>query len=90
MMPDRTARRLIFAYISRAPITSFNDSHQTGYLVKDILDLGVQAFQVNGADAEQLWVKIADDTALVIAIGDVPNPDGAKKIAKYYLDLLGN
>ena len=49
----------------------------------------MQAFQVNGADAEQLWVKIADDTALVIAIGDVPNPDGAKKIAKYYLDLLG-
>jgi hypothetical protein len=79
-----------FAYVSLAPIGSFEDTYKTGYLVKDVAGLGMQAFTANGADAEQLWVKISEDTALVVAIGDVPNPDGARQIAVYYLALTGN
>jgi hypothetical protein len=78
-----------FAYVSLAPIASFEDSHQNGFKVVDVPELGVQAFTVNAADAEQLWVKLSEDMALVVAIGDVPNPDGARQIALYYLSLMG-
>jgi hypothetical protein len=36
---------------------------------------------VNGADAEQLWVKLNDSRALVVAIGDEPNTQAALALA---------
>ncbi len=43
---------------------------------------GDSAYFNNGADARQLWVKIDNRVAFVVAFGDVPWEDGAKAIAK--------
>ena len=40
------------------------------------------AYLKNGADARQLWAKVNDRVALVVAFGDKPNEAGAKAIAK--------
>lgn len=36
-----------------------------------------------GADARQLWVKVNDNLAFVVAIDDRPHEEGARTIASY-------
>ena len=44
--------------------------------------IGAEAYFNNGADARQLWVKVNDRVAFVVAFGDQPNEAGAQAIAK--------
>jgi hypothetical protein len=70
-----------FMYFSVAPIDSYNDAKANGSNVIAQPLAGADAFSVNGADAEQLWVKLNDSRALVVAIGDEPNTQAALALA---------
>jgi len=50
--------------------------------------MGVSAYLNNGADARQLWVRVDDKVAFVVAFGDVPNEEGAKAIARLVLAAI--
>jgi hypothetical protein len=50
--------------------------------------MGISAYFNNGADARQLWVKVTDKVALVVAFGDVPNEEGSRAIAKLVLAAI--
>jgi hypothetical protein len=54
----------------------------------DIGGLGQAAYFNNGADARQLWVKVNDNAAFVVAFGDVPIEEGAKALARLLLAAI--
>ena len=76
-----------FAYAAIAPVTSFDATKQLGP-VTPIDDQGDAAFTIDGEDAQQLWVLVRDRGAIVVTVGDVPNPSGARQLAGYLLAAL--
>ena len=73
-----------FAYAAIAPVTSFDQAKMMGP-VTPIENVGDAAFTIDGEDAQQLWVLVKGRGAIVVAIGDVPNPSGARQIAEYLI-----
>ena len=69
-----------FGYVVLTPLSEYDN--QPLYENVDVSDIGDEAYFNNGADARQLWVKINDKAAFVVAFGDVPLEDGCKAIAK--------
>jgi hypothetical protein len=69
-----------FGYVVLTPIEVYN--HQPLYENADVSGIGDKAYFNNGADARQLWVRIKNHVAFVVAFGDAPNEEGAKAIAK--------
>src|SRR5258706_2430401 len=69
-----------FGYVVLTPIDVYNN--QPLYLNVDVSGIGDSAYFNNGADARQLWVKIDDKVAFVVAFGDIAREDGAKAIAR--------
>jgi hypothetical protein len=69
-----------FGYVVLTPVSVY--SEQPLYQNESVSGIGDSAYFNNGADARQLWVKIDDKVAFVVAFGDRPNEDGAKAIAK--------
>jgi len=73
-----------FGYVVLTPLSAY-----TGQPRKDekaVTGLGQAAYFNNGTqNARQLWVKIDDEHALVVAFGDEPNEAGAKQIAELVL-----
>lgn len=67
-----------FAYVALLPVAAY-DQQPPGATVSGI---GSAAHFSDGADARQLWVKLGDKAALVVAIGDIPNEDGLKVLAQ--------
>ena len=78
-----------FGYMAIAPVTSFEAAQQSGP-VTPIGDLGDAASTIDGEDAQQLWVLVQGQGAIVVAIGDVPNPAGARQLAGYLIATLAN
>jgi hypothetical protein len=76
-----------FAYAAIAPVASFEAARQSGP-VTPIGNLGDAAFTIDGEDAQQLWVLVKGKGAIVVAIGDVPNPSGARQLAGYLIMAL--
>jgi hypothetical protein len=76
-----------FAYAAIAPAASFEQAKSMGS-VTPIENLGDAAFTLDGEDAQQLWVLMKGKGAIVVAIGDVPNPSGARQIAGYLVGAL--
>ena len=74
--PDGEAH---FGYVVLTPLAEYDN--QPLYLDEGVSGIGDEAYFNNGADARQLWVKINDKVAFVVAFGDVPNEEGAKAIA---------
>jgi hypothetical protein len=72
-----------FGYVVFTPVDTYNS--QPLYKNVDVSGLGQTAYFNNGADARQLWVKVSDKTAFVIAFGDMPVEDGSKALAKLLL-----
>ncbi len=69
-----------FGYVVLTPIDVYNE--QPLYQNVSVNGIGTEAYFNNGADARQLWVRIDDKAAFVVAFGDEPNEDGAKAIAQ--------
>jgi hypothetical protein len=76
-----------FAYAAIAPTASFEAAQQAGP-VTPIGDLGDAAFTVDGEDAQQLWVLVQGQGAIVVAIGDVPNPTGVRQLANFLIAAM--
>jgi hypothetical protein len=75
-----------FGYVVLTPIEVYEN--QPLYLNVDVSGFGDGAYFNNGADARQLWVKIDNKVAFVVAFGDAPNEDGAEAIAKLILAAI--
>ena len=75
-----------FGYVVFTPVEVYNS--QPLYNNMPVNGIGVSAYFNNGADARQLWVKVSDKVAFVVAFADVPNEQGAKAIAKLVLAAI--
>ena len=69
-----------YGYVVLTPIEVY--ANQPLYQNTDVSGLGESAYFNNGADTRQLWVKVNDKVAFVVAFGDVVSEDGEKAIAK--------
>jgi hypothetical protein len=69
-----------FGYVVLTPIDVYEN--QPLYMNADVSGIGDEAYFNNGADARQLWVRIDDKVAFVVAFGDVPREDGAQALAR--------
>jgi hypothetical protein len=69
-----------FGYVVLTPAQVYGD--QPLYQNVDVKGIGQEAYFNNGADARQLWVKVSDTLAFVVAFGDSPKEEGAVAIAK--------
>ncbi len=68
-----------FGYVVLTPVEVYDE--QPLYLDEDVQGIGETAYFNNGADARQLWVKMNDQAAFVVAFGDIANEDGLIAIA---------
>jgi hypothetical protein len=76
----------VFGYVALTPASVYNEQPLSANV--DVDNLGMSAFFNNGADARQLWVKVNDSLAFVVAFGDEPNEEGAKAIARLVLEAF--
>ena len=86
----KTGTDAYFGYIALAPRSLYEDNRRVGSNVMDIRDFGLESFRADGADAEQFWVKLSDEYALVTGIGDKPNLYTARLLAKTFLEKIGS
>jgi hypothetical protein len=75
-----------FGYVILTPLDVY-DNHQMKE-VADVSDIGDAAHFTSGSDARQLWVKIDNKVAFVVAFGDVAREEGAKAIAKLMVEAI--
>ena len=69
-----------FGYVVLTPAQEYGN--QPLYKNANVSGIGAEAYFNNGADARQLWVKVNNRVAFVVAFGDKPNEAGAQAIAK--------
>ncbi|HEX2697281.1 MAG TPA: hypothetical protein VHM28_06190 [Anaerolineales bacterium] len=75
-----------YAYVVLTPAAEYNN--QPLYLNVSVSGLGQEAYFNNGADARQLWVKVNDQVAFVIAHGDIENEVGMQQLAQLLVAAL--
>jgi hypothetical protein len=75
-----------FGYVVFTPVATYDA--QPLYHNADVSGLGQKAYFNNGADARQLWVKVNDRVAFVVAFGDQPNEAGARSLARLVLAAI--
>jgi hypothetical protein len=75
-----------FAYVAFTPLSAYKG--EPLYMNKDVSGIGQEAYYNNGPDARQLWVKVTDDAALVVAFGGSPNEEGDRQIAELILAAI--
>lgn len=75
-----------FGYVALTPVSVYEE--QPLYQEKEVTGLGQEAYFNNGADARQLWVKVNENLAFVVAFGDQPNEEGALALARLVLTAL--
>jgi hypothetical protein len=69
-----------YGYVALMPVAEFDN--QPLYLNVDVTGLGDQAYFNNGGDTRQLWVRIGDKVAVVVAFGDIANEGYERAIAE--------
>ena len=84
--PTDSDRELHFGYVILTPLDVYDN--QLLFQNVDVSGIGDGAYFNRGSDTRQLWVKIKDKVAFVVAFGDVPNEEGAKAIAKLMVDAI--
>jgi len=69
-----------YGYVVLTPV----DVYDTQPLYQNVAvnGIGAEAYFNNGADTRQLWVKMNDQVAFVVAFGDLAKEAGAQAIAK--------
>jgi hypothetical protein len=75
-----------FGYVALTPPEVYDQ--QPLYRNAEVAGIGQSAYFNNGADARQLWVKVNDRAALVVAFGDAPNEAGAQTIAQAVVNAI--
>lgn len=69
-----------FGYVVLTPVQVYED--QPLYMNVEVAGIGDAAYFNNGADARQLWVRIDEKVAFVVAFGDLPREEGAQALAR--------
>lgn len=75
-----------FGYVVLTPLSEYDN--QPLYEDVEVSGIGGAAYFNNGADARQLWVRLKDKVAFVVAFGDLPNEEGTKAIAELLVDAI--
>ena len=78
--PTDSDRERHFGYVILTPLEVYDN--QPLFQNVDVSGIGDEAYFNKGSDARQLWVKIDNKVAFVIAFGDVAKEAGAKAIAE--------
>ena len=81
-----SANTAYFSYVAFTPVEVFEN--QPLHMNVDVSGIGQKAYFNNGADARQLWVKVNDRVAFVVANGDVAYEDGEKALAKLIIAAI--
>jgi hypothetical protein len=81
--PDGEAH---YGYVVLTPVEVY--ASQPLYLDVPVSGLGAEAYFNNGADTRQLWVRIDDRAAFVVAFGDVANEDYEQALARLLLEAI--
>jgi hypothetical protein len=76
----------LFGYVALTSVETYDN--QPLYQNTAVEGIGKEAYFNNGADARQLWVKVDDGLAFVVAFGDVPNESGALALAKLLIAAI--
>ena len=69
-----------YGYVVLTPIEVY--ASQPLYQNADVTGIGASAYFNNGADTRQLWVKVNEAVAFVVAFGDRASEEGEKAIAR--------
>ena len=69
-----------YGYVVLTPVEAYNS--QPLYQDVAVSGIGESAYFNNGADTRQLWVKVNQAAAFVVANGDRANEDGLKALAR--------
>jgi hypothetical protein len=75
-----------YGYVVLTPAEVY--ANQPLYQDTPVSGLGAEAYFNNGADTRQLWVKINDQAAFVVAFGDVANEDYERALAQALLAAI--
>ena len=75
-----------YGYVVLTPVEAYDT--QPLHLETKVSGLGESAYYNNGADTRQLWVKVNNQVAFVVANGDVENEAGQKAMAKLVLAAI--
>jgi hypothetical protein len=75
-----------YGYVVLTPVEVYDE--QPLYLNVEVSGLGSEAYFNNGADTRQLWVKIDDRAAFVVAFGDVANEDYEQAVARLLVTAI--
>jgi hypothetical protein len=75
-----------YGYVILTPLDVYDN--QLLFQNADVSGIGDAAYFNRGTDTRQLWVKINNKVAFVVAFGDVPDEEGAKAIAKLMVDAI--
>ncbi len=75
-----------FAYVALTPAAAFDQQPLSKNV--GVAGIGDAAYFNNGPDARQLWVRLGDKAALVVAIGDEVDEQGLKTIAMLVASAL--
>lgn len=73
-------KEAFYAYVVFTPLEVYNN--QPLYMDVAVSGIGESAYFNNGGDTRQLWVKVNDNVAFVVANGDVAHEDGLKALAR--------
>ena len=76
-----------YGYVVLTPVAVY--AQQPLYLNVDVNGIGSEAYFNNGGDTRQLWVKIDNRVAFVVAFGDIANEDYEKAIARLLVTAIG-
>lgn len=75
-----SSKTAYFGYVVLTPVKVYDE--QPLYLNVAVSGIGQEAYFNNGADARQLWVKMNEQVAFVVAFGDLEKEEGAQAIAR--------
>lgn len=75
-----------YGYVVLTPVEVY--ANQPLYLNVSVSGIGDDAYFNNGADTRQLWVKVNNEVAFVVAFGDIANEDYEQAIAKLLVDAM--
>ena len=83
---DNTTPDVQFAYVVLTPLEAYDN--QTLYQNEEVSGIGDQAYFNGTSDKRELWVKLDNKVAFVVAFGDIPKEEGAKAIAKLMVEAI--
>ena len=75
-----------YGYVVLTPLAVYDD--QPLFQNEAVSGIGDSAYFNRGTDTRQLWVKLNDKVAFVVAFGDVPDEEAAKAIAKLMVEAI--